>query len=362
VPMADVGIVIPSHNSARFLAQTIKSIREQTFANWKCVIVDDCSSDDSREIAKSFCDGDARFSLLPLEENRGTSAARNAGLAGLHDSVYGGVRYVVFLDSDDVWNVSSLQALVDAIERHPSWVAVHGNCRLVDRDGTHVRGSDAETASRETFDYHEGRLVRLVGAVETTFCQLLLRNPIVSPGCLLIRADVIERITNKKCTLFDAGMKYVEDLDAWFRIRRVGFIGHLDEIVLDYRRHGSNKSNRHWTMAISMRKVRLRALWDTALGDREFHEACKAFGAYRIDRIRRELGSAASCLRSGQIRAGTILFGCSAFNVFDILTILMIRLARRARKWGLDSGWGVLSDEFVPDTDDPERYYDALDS
>jgi teichuronic acid biosynthesis glycosyltransferase TuaG len=332
--MAAVGIIIPSHNSARFLPQTIRSIRQQTFADWTCVIVDDCSQDNSREIVAAACTADSRFSLLPLPENRGTSAARNAGLAALGESV----RHIIFLDSDDVWNASSLQMLVDAIEGHPSWVAVYGNCRTIDHDGVYVHSSDVETVGRERFDFHDGRLVQLSGDAETTFCQFLLRNPVVTPGCLLTRADVIANITERTSTLFDPATQYGEDLGAWLRIRRAGCIGYLNQTVLDYRLHSSNKSNQRWRMAMNVRKVRLKALLDPTLEHDELHQACAASRAYRSHRIHTEFRSAVSCLFHRQVRGGVRLLGCTVVNAVDMLVILAFQAGQSVRMFARDRG------------------------
>jgi glycosyltransferase involved in cell wall biosynthesis len=327
ITMTAVGIIIPCYNSARFLPQTIQSIREQTFTDWKCVIVDDCSVDNSRDIARSACDGDSRFSLLALTENSGTSSARNAGLAALGDTV----RCVIFLDSDDVWNASSLQNLIDAIEGHPAWIAVYGNCRLINQDGAYVGSDEVENAGRERFDFHDGRLVQLTGAAETSFCQFLLRNPVVSPGCLLIRADVIANVTGKSSMLFDPRTKYGEDLGAWLRIRRAGCIGHVDQTVLDYRVHSSNKSNRRLGVAVGVRKVRLKALLDPTLEHDEIRQACAASRAYRRYRIREEIRSAACYLYDRRIRAGVRSSICSVVNAIDMLLILAIQVGHSAR-------------------------------
>jgi teichuronic acid biosynthesis glycosyltransferase TuaG len=322
--MSAVGIIIPSYNSARFLPQTIRSIGEQTFADWKCVIVDDCSRDNSREVAEASFHGDSRFSLLALAENRGASAARNAGVTALGD----GARYIIFLDSDDVWNASSLQILVDAMEAHPSWAAVYGNCRIIDHDGKYVANTDVEIAGRERFDYQGGRLVYLIGQSEATVCQLLLRNPVVSPGCLLIRSDVVAKVIAKTSTLFDPRTKYGEDLEAWLRINRAGQIGYVDQNVLDYRLHGCNISNRRWAMALSLRKVRLKALLDPTLDHHEVSQACAGYRAYRKYRVRKELRSAASCFHRRHLRATWHFLGMAAVSGLDILIVVALQAGR----------------------------------
>ena len=90
VPIATVGVVIPTYNHAHFLGEALESVRAQTRAADAVVVVDDGSDDHPEQVV-------ARFSGARCirQDNRGLAAARNAGLAALN------TRYVIFLDADD---------------------------------------------------------------------------------------------------------------------------------------------------------------------------------------------------------------------------------------------------------------------
>jgi glycosyltransferase involved in cell wall biosynthesis len=90
-----ISVIIPCYNQALFLEETLQSVLKQTHENWECIIIDDGSTDGSKEIALKWCDFDERF-LYFFKLNGGLSSARNAGIV-----VSNGV-YIQFLDSDDL--------------------------------------------------------------------------------------------------------------------------------------------------------------------------------------------------------------------------------------------------------------------
>lgn len=89
-----VSVIIPCYKQAHFLPDALKSVLEQTYQNWECIIVNDGSPDNTEEVALAWCKKDSRF-IYHKKENGGLSSARNAGL-----SIASG-DYLQFLDSDD---------------------------------------------------------------------------------------------------------------------------------------------------------------------------------------------------------------------------------------------------------------------
>ncbi len=89
-----ISIVIPVYNTEAYLPHCLESILAQSDSDWRCICVDDGSTDASAQIVESYVQRDRRFSLI-RQENRGVSAARNVALRQLSAG------YVTFLDSDD---------------------------------------------------------------------------------------------------------------------------------------------------------------------------------------------------------------------------------------------------------------------
>lgn len=98
-----VSIITPSYNSSRFISQTIESILSQTYTNWELLITDDCSTDKTREIVKSYQRKDPRIKFFQLKENSGPGVARN------HSIEMAKGRFIAFCDSDDRWYPEKLE-------------------------------------------------------------------------------------------------------------------------------------------------------------------------------------------------------------------------------------------------------------
>lgn len=107
-----VSIITPSYNSSNFIKRTINSVCNQTFQHWELIIVDDCSTDDSRSIIKSYVNQDSRIKLICLEKNSGVATARNTAI----DHAKGD--YIAFLDSDDYWHPQKLEKQIDYFQKY----------------------------------------------------------------------------------------------------------------------------------------------------------------------------------------------------------------------------------------------------
>jgi len=98
-----VSIVTPAYNASRFVGETIRSVQAQTHVNWEMIVVDDCSSDDTRSIVEKLSREDARVRLIVQPRNAGPSAARDTALQAARG------RFIAFLDSDDLWLARKLE-------------------------------------------------------------------------------------------------------------------------------------------------------------------------------------------------------------------------------------------------------------
>ncbi len=98
-----ISIITPNYNCARFIAQTIESVLAQTYTNWEMLIVDDCSTDGSYEIAQGYAEKDSRIKVFRNEKNSGTAVSRNRAIEASSGE------YVAFLDSDDLWLPEKLE-------------------------------------------------------------------------------------------------------------------------------------------------------------------------------------------------------------------------------------------------------------
>ncbi len=101
-----VSIITPLYNSESFVAETIESVLAQTYSQWEMLIVDDCSTDQSVAIVQQYAKRDPRIKLIQLRTNSGPAVARNTGIRAAEG------RYIIFLDSDDLWLAHLLETEV----------------------------------------------------------------------------------------------------------------------------------------------------------------------------------------------------------------------------------------------------------
>lgn len=101
-----VSVIIPTYNSAKTVVRAINSVRNQTFDDWECIIVDDSSVDNTVSIVKEYL-YDKRLKLITLPKNSGVAVARNKGI----EKAKG--RFIAFLDSDDEWLSGKLEKHIE---------------------------------------------------------------------------------------------------------------------------------------------------------------------------------------------------------------------------------------------------------
>ncbi len=97
-------IIIPTYNRAHMLPKALQSVQDQTFTDWECIVVDDGSTDSTKELLQQWIDKDNRFRYI-YQQNAERSAARNNGIENAKG------QYICFLDSDDKYLKNHLSAL-----------------------------------------------------------------------------------------------------------------------------------------------------------------------------------------------------------------------------------------------------------
>ena len=202
--MPQVAVIIPAYNQSQYLRQAIQSVLDQTFIDWEAVIVDDGSSDDTRNVAHSFTDSRVRYIY---QENRGLSAARNTGIRS------SAAPYLSFLDSDDMFLPEKLALLLDALEQQPELGMVAGQAIPVDEYNQRV-GKIMDTPLPQQPE------------------RLLLGNPL-HVGSVLLR-----RSWQEQAGFFDESLRSYEDWDMWLRLSVLGCrMSYVNKPVSLYRFH-----------------------------------------------------------------------------------------------------------------------------
>lgn len=205
--MQTVSVIIPSYNYGRFLRQAIQSVLDQTIKPHEVIVVDDGSTDDSKEIARSFGD-----SIIAIEQNNaGVAAARNKG------SEIATGDLLAFLDSDDYWHPEKLEKQLQKFSSDPEIGFVHCGSTYVDENGVFIK------------DY-------VVGEEGWVADELLKFEPVVVANTLVIKRELFTKVGG-----FDTNRELhpSEDWDLCYRLSRICRLGFVREPLLYYRQHGT---------------------------------------------------------------------------------------------------------------------------
>ena len=97
--MTDISIIIPTYNRVDLLPYAINSVKNQSFLDWELIVVDDCSTDNTKQVVSSYMYNDSRIRYAQTDKNSGNPVKpRNLGVQKAKG------KYIAFLDSDDSWN------------------------------------------------------------------------------------------------------------------------------------------------------------------------------------------------------------------------------------------------------------------
>jgi GT2 family glycosyltransferase len=234
-----VSVLIPTYNRAYCLPRAIDSALGQTYPKVEVLVIDDGSTDETRELVDGRYGGDARVRYFH-QRNAGVSAARNHGLREARGE------YVAFLDSDDVWKPWKLQAQIACLGRLPAAGMIWSDMEAVDPEGRvphprylrsmyhayrFFRPEDLYTES-----YPLAEVVpELAGVVAggrlytgTVYAQMFAGN-LVHTSTAVLRRERLEKVK-----AFREDFRSGEDYDFHFRTCREGPVAFLDAPTIQY--------------------------------------------------------------------------------------------------------------------------------
>lgn len=143
-----VSIITPTYNCGRFIEETIESIQAQTYENWEMLIVDDCSTDNTKEIVEQYQKKDPRIQYYCLPKNSGAAEARNEALRRAKG------KWIAFLDSDDLWTPDKLESQIRFMEDNDYHFSCT-DCEVIDEEsrpiGKYISGPKKVTRTGMLF-------------------------------------------------------------------------------------------------------------------------------------------------------------------------------------------------------------------
>jgi glycosyltransferase involved in cell wall biosynthesis len=182
--MSKVSVIIPTYNRAQLIIRSVQSVLNQTYKNFELIVIDDGSSDGTKDVLTPYMDCIRYF----YQENKGISAARNRGLQEAKGD------YIAFLDSDDEWVPEKLAIQVKIMDENPSIGIIHNKLVIVNENNQQI-GTKPKSDSSNVF--HE--LIETLGDLPTS--------------SILIRKECFDKVG-----IFDESLPTMEDFEMWLRI------------------------------------------------------------------------------------------------------------------------------------------------
>lgn len=198
-----ISIVLPVYNGEKYLHESIESIISQTYKNWELLILDDCSTDRSSQIAQEYAQKDARIRYfrndsnlqLPRNLNKGFSLAKG--------------QYLTWTSDDNRYKSEALERMYMALKEHSDAQFVFASCRIIDGNGKEI----------EYIMVNESSKKRLVGMDSVGACFMYTRKAYEAVG------------------EYDPNFTLVEDFDYWQRIYTKFGAVTISDILYEYRWH-----------------------------------------------------------------------------------------------------------------------------
>ena len=184
--MPQFSIIIPCYNQAEWLKICIQSLKNQTFDNWEAIIINDGSTDHTKETADYLAKEDYRINVIH-QANGGLSAARNAGV-----KIAKG-QWLNFLDSDDYLDINCLQIVFNTFEKNPLFHIIQTGHHLVD-------------------EHNQIISTRIPQVGDGLFLDAISKGNDAPVLSVFIKRDFFNTLG-----LFDTTLKSAEDWDMWIR-------------------------------------------------------------------------------------------------------------------------------------------------
>lgn len=221
--MPKVSIIIPTYNHAEYVTRAINSALAQTYKNFEIIIVDDGSTDNTREVLTPYMD---KIKYI-CQENKGPAGARNTGIKNSSGE------YLQFLDADDELLPRKLEFQMGIMEKHPE--------------------INITACGWQLFDKKRYPLVDLreYGKRIITMEDILLADPFVT------EALIFKKECFSNAGVFDESIRFCEDKDMWLRLSVKGykFYCYNQKLVNIYRILGSESYNNPDNMNVYLLKI-----------------------------------------------------------------------------------------------------------
>nr|WP_295925130.1 glycosyltransferase family A protein [uncultured Dyadobacter sp.] len=254
-----VSIIIPSYNYGFVIAETLENLLAQRFQDWEAIIVDDGSSDNTRETVQPYAGKDGRIKYV-YQQNSGVSVARNLGFQHSRG------KYIQFLDADDLLSADKLAVQVDFLDRNP-------DVDIAYTDHLYFEAHKPDTFYPD-YEMNHNNWLPKIDARGYEVVNTLIYSNIAVVSSPVLRRSIVEKVNG-----FPEFSNYTEDWEFWFlcaiRGARYTFVADESAVTL-IRIHQRNTSKNIQIMQAGELQFRKRIIQEVTesqtLSEEEKHQ------------------------------------------------------------------------------------------
>ena len=209
-----VAVIIPAYNAERYIAETIDSVIAQTYSDWEMIVVDDGSTDNTKNIVNEYVKQDSRIKYI-YQENASQAVARNTGIK------YSNGEFIAFLDADDIWMPDKIERQIRLFEdssvglAYTLFVKIDSNSILIPSRNAQVK------------------------CFKGNVYKNIIYDNFLATSSVILRAGLL----SSNGLLFRTGRQGVEDWDLWVRMAQITQFDYIAEPLLRYRVYPGNQSS-----------------------------------------------------------------------------------------------------------------------
>ena len=223
--MAKISIIIPTYNSAQYICEAIESVLNQTYKDFEIIVVDDGSTDNTKEVIKPYLN---KIKYI-YQQNSGPSAARNRGIKEAKGE------YIAFLDADDIWLPQKLELQIKFMEKEKEVGLIFSDMILFNEKGI-IKNSFL----KEKLFFNKLSIKPLSSTEKVIYDNVF--NALLQENFIPTNTVIVKKECFNKVGFFDETLFSVEDRDMWLRIGLFYDIGFINFPLVLTRFHETNIS------------------------------------------------------------------------------------------------------------------------
>lgn len=201
-----ISIILPTYNDAQFLQEAIDSVIRQTYKNWELIIINDASTDSTKEILKLYSKKDPRIRSFNNRSNIGMTKNLNYGISKSRGE------FIARQDGDDIWiSKNKLELQMKFLNKNPDCALVGSWARVIDLNG------------------------KSLFTIKHPLTDSGIRKRILSKNCFVHSSVVLRSTALKKVFLYDCNHPYTDDYNLWLKIGKQFKFHNINKYLVAYR-------------------------------------------------------------------------------------------------------------------------------